>query len=201
VVADVADRRMGRAPALELLAVVVRKGFVVGRPKKATATLQSLDECSDAMRRLLLATLAREKLVANRDEQCVRVTKSFETEIGAETETERDLAAQLQDYYITHLPEVETPERRSVKLTYGTMGRRLSPEALKPRNKSFTWKAIKVLLRALKNGERFFHVPKDPEPDKELIKKELSAEDLEKCGLKLEQEDEFFIELNRTASV
>jgi hypothetical protein len=172
----------------------------VGRPKKATAVLSSLDECNDAMRRLLLATVTREKLIANRDEQCVRVAKSFETEIGEVAGMEQDLAAQLEEYYITHLPEVETPQRRSVNLTYGTMGRRLSPPALKPRNKSFTWKAIKVLLRGLANGERFFHVPTDPEPDKERIKKELSEEELAACGLKLEQDDEFFIELNRVVA-
>jgi len=118
------------------------------------------------------------------------VTKSFEAELAVATKAERDLLAQLSQYYVTHLNELETGGK-STKLTYGTMGRRLSPPALKPRNKSFTWKAIKVLLRAVEKRRAFFLTPKDPEPDKELIKKELSAEELEKCGLKIEQDDEF----------
>src|SRR5258708_16790603 len=98
------------------------------------------------MRNLLLATLARERLAANRDEQCVRVTKSFEAEIGAAVETERDLMAQLQEYWMTHLAEVEIPGKRSLVLTYGTMGRRLSPPSLNPRNKSIKWPPFPCLL-------------------------------------------------------
>jgi phage host-nuclease inhibitor protein Gam len=174
----------------------------LARPKKATVILGSIEECGEVMKRLLLATLTRERLENTQEQQRALVMQSFDSPIANAIEEEKELTAQLQQYYVTHLAEVEADgKRRSVQLAYGTMGRRWTPPALKPRNKSFTWAAIKALLRALNNSDRFFLPPKEPEINKELVKKDLSEEALAKCGLKLEQDEEFFIELDRTVSV
>ena len=82
-----------------------------------------------------------------------------------------------------------------VPLYWGLLGRKLPPPALKPLNRSWTWKAIGVKVRSV-FGSKYFTAT-EPTLDKDSIKAELSEADLKKCGLKLEQEEEFYYELNR----
>jgi len=124
-VARGAGRRMGRAPDLGLLAVKGGWAGVLGRPKKGSATLGSLVECTEAMRLLLLATLTRERLTANREEQRARVTKSFRSGTGCGHQGGARPIGAVVAVLRTHLNELETGGK-STKLTYGTMGRRLS---------------------------------------------------------------------------
>jgi phage host-nuclease inhibitor protein Gam len=166
----------------------------MARPKKTTATLASLTDCTDAMRRLLLATTKAEGIQAERDASMARLFKTYEAELASAVAQRTDLEAQLQQYYMTHLPEVEAA-KKSIELTYGVMGRRLSPPALKLANKSWTWRAALVALSA-RFKDRFV-LKREPEMDKDAVKAEIPEADLVLYGLKLDQEEKFYIELKR----
>ncbi len=168
----------------------------MGRPKKPTGTLKSIAECNDAMYRMLEFTIARERLIAQRDAAVAMVQTSYEKPLDNTASDIADIRAQLQAYYMSHLDEVELDGKRSIQLSYGIMGRRWSPPALALLNKSWKWDAVIVKLRALFAG-KYFHPPGEPKPDKDLIKSELTEEQLRECGLKIAQEEEFYVEPTR----
>ncbi len=167
----------------------------MARPKTPTKTLESIAECTAAMRELLNATLEQERLETDRDQAASAVMKSYEARIGRAAETRSDIEQQLQQYYLTHLKEVEKDGKKSISLTYGEMGRRLTPAALKLLNRAWTWAAVLAKLQ-----ERFkmkFVRVADPEVDKEKVKAEIAEADLAEFGLKLQQDEKFFVEVTR----
>ena len=167
----------------------------MARPNKATATLESMADCTDVMRRLLLVTTDLEKQQATRDAAMAGVSKSYEKAISGLIEQQGDLELQLQQYYMSHLAEVEHGGKKSIELTYGTMGRRLGSKALKLLNKSWTWPAALVAL-ANKFGNKYLRL-RDPEIDKDAVKAGIPEDELAVYGLKLEQGEDFFIDLKR----
>lgn len=164
----------------------------MARPRNTSAVLANLAECREAMRRLLLATIERERLEGERDRSIAKIVKGSEKEIAAEGEKEKDLTEQLRRYLLLHPPD----GKKSIDLEYGVMGTRTSPAALQPLNKAWKWATILAALKE-KFGARFLHMP-DPTVDKEAVKKEIADADLKQYGLKLESEEEFYIDLNRS---
>jgi phage host-nuclease inhibitor protein Gam len=167
----------------------------MARPKKASVTLASIEECTRAMRELLLATVDAEKLTAERDRAVAAILKGYETRLAGLAQKREDLELQLQTYYMAHLAELETDGRKSVALTYGIIGRRKSPAALRLLNKSWAWAAVREAIRA-KWGAGFLTAP-EPEVDKDKVKGEIPEEQLRDCGLKLHQDEKFYVELAR----
>jgi len=171
----------------------------MARPKKTTVTLGSIEECQQAMRRLLLATLEIEQVTAAREEAAAAAMRPYDKRLEMETERAKDLEVQLQQYYMTHLADLEKDGRKSVKLLYGVMGRRLGNKALKLANKSWTWEAVREAIRA-KWGTGFLSFA-DPEVDRDKVKTEMPEERLAECGLKLTQDAKFYAEPDRAAEV
>ncbi len=171
----------------------------MARPRKTSRTLASLQDCDDAMCALKIAVLSRGAAEAARDKAVAAITEKYDPEISAQVNLAKDLELQLKNYYMTHLAEVEKDGKKSVALAHGVMGRRKSPGKLQPLNKAWTWEAVLVKLRE-KYKDKFLR-KHEPEPDKEAIKKaELSADDLEACGLKIEANEDFYAEPSRTAT-
>lgn len=168
----------------------------MGRPRKASAVLRTSEECNDAMRRLGLAQIEREKWQGALDLAISEAKKKYEARIAAAEAQAKDLEMQLQQWYLGHVEEYERDGRRSVALLYGVMGRRTSPPALKLLNKSWTWAAVLAKLRD-KFGGKFLRL-REPEVDKDQVKQELAPERLREFGLRLEQEEVFYAEPDRT---
>ncbi len=168
----------------------------MARPRKTSVVLRSVQECEDTMRRLKEATVERERLEAERDKRVADLVASYTKDITDQKDVEADLTLQLQNYYLAHTNELETDGRKSYKLTHGVMGRRLGKAALRLLNKAWTWAAVITKLRE-KHGMKYIRTA-DPEVDKEAVKKaKLSAEALKECGLKIEQDEEFYVEIDR----
>jgi phage host-nuclease inhibitor protein Gam len=168
----------------------------MARPKKASAVLTSLDECTAAMRKLALPDADHAVLQGELDRAIAALKKDYEKRLGALEEKRDDLELQLRNYYMSHLAEIEMDGRRSIKLLYGTMGRRWSAPALKLLNKSWTWAAVKDLV-ATALGSAYLRIA-EPELDKEKLKTELSEEQLTAVGLKIDQTETFYVEIDRT---
>ena len=164
----------------------------MARPKKAGMTLGSIDDCTQAMGDLLQAVTDLEVLTAERDMAVAAAGAKFEP-IMDDAKTRRDtLQAALRDYYMAHVDELEKDGRRSIQLTNGRMGRRLAPPKLGLLNRSWTWGVVLVRLRE-RFGSRFLRL-RDPEIDKDLVKAELTGEELTALGMKLDQDETFYAE-------
>jgi phage host-nuclease inhibitor protein Gam len=168
----------------------------VARPRKASNTLESIEECRTAMRTLLIATTNLEKVKAEKDAAVARLGKTYERDMARFVEEKADIELQLQQYYMAHLSEVEREGKKSIDLQYGVMGRWLGKPTLKLLNKAWTWAASLVKLRE-SFGNRFLRMP-DPEINKDLVKAEIAAEQLGEFGLKIHQEEDFYVDLNRS---
>ena len=171
----------------------------MARPRKTSETLNSIEECQEAMRCLKLAAIEQERLEGARDVKVTRITEEYAPDIAAQVTARANVELALQNYYMAHLAELETDGKKSVQLTHGVMGRRLGNSALKVLNKSWTWESIVTRLREV-YGARFIRKP-EPEVDKVAIKKaDLPAADLAVCGLKMQQDENFYAEPDRTAT-
>jgi phage host-nuclease inhibitor protein Gam len=138
----------------------------------------------------------RESNVAARDQAISVIIKQYDPEIAQLDGSEKDLTLQLQSYYMENLGEVEKDGRKSVQLTHGILGRRLTPPALKLANKSWTWSAVLASVQTML-GKKYITFA-DPKLDKEAIKKaDLPADDLRKCGLVIDQDEAFYAETFR----
>jgi phage host-nuclease inhibitor protein Gam len=168
----------------------------MARPRKPNGKLDSIAECEEAMRELRESVIKQERWVAMRDLGIAQITEQYLPGIAAEIALRADLELQLQNYYMAHLDELEVDGKKSVQLTHGVMGRRLGSPALKVLNKSWTWESILTRLREV-YGARFIRKP-EPEVDKVAIKKaNLPADDLKACGLKIQQDEDFYAEPER----
>jgi len=171
----------------------------MARPRKTSETLDSIDECQEAMRCLKLAAIEQERLEGARDVKVTRITEEYAADIALQVTARANVELALQNYYMAHLEELEKDGKKSVQLTHGVMGRRLGTPALRLLNKSWTWEVVLARLGEAW-GKRFIRMA-DPEPDKAAIKKaDLTADQLKVVGLKIEQGENFYAEPDRTAT-
>jgi hypothetical protein len=155
--------------------------------------LQSIEECDAAMYRLLIATLEREKLECARDAQVAAAQKIFALDIDKAVKAQAEEEARLQQFYLTHLEICEAGGRKSLRLNYGVMGRRASPEALRLANKSWTWAAVLTKLQSMFPGQ--FVRLAEPEIDKDKVKADFERGMLADFGMKIERGETFYAEL------
>jgi phage host-nuclease inhibitor protein Gam len=164
----------------------------MARPKKSSMELLSLDECTRAMGKLLTVTLQLEKLIANRDLGVAQVQASYEKPLDALRAEASDLELAMQNYYMSHVSDIEKGGKKSLQLQNGIMGRKLSPAKLVLLNKSWTWASVLTKLR-IGFGDRFIRQA-DPEVAKDTIKAELPEGQMADYGLKLHQDENFYAE-------
>jgi len=154
--------------------------------------LTSIADCEDAMRRLLLDIVKLESLEASRDRDVALAMALYQPGIELVTTHQEQLEMQLLQYYLTHSAEIEKDGKKSLQLTNGVIGIRLSPASLKLLNKKWKWEIVLAKLR-LVFGVKFERTA-PPEADKDLIKKEIPADQLKDFGLKLSQDETFYAE-------
>jgi hypothetical protein len=165
----------------------------------AAPVLDSLPAVNAAMYRLLLATVRREKLVAERDEKIAAIQKERGPWIDKAAAEILSYETQIQAYYVANRELLEQG-KKSVQLSNGLMGMSTpSNPALVPLNEKWTWEAIAAKVKELWK-KKYFHAPKPPGLDKVKLKKSLDEKQLAKCGLKLDTSETFYYELNRLAN-
>jgi phage host-nuclease inhibitor protein Gam len=164
----------------------------VARPRKASVELQSIEECTTAMGDLAVTQQRLKRLLADRDLEISTLTAAAEPAIDIERKWAMELETRLCVYYHLHLSELEKDGKRSVQLATGVMGRRLGPPKLTPLNRNWTWDAVRAKVQAL-FGVQYLRQA-DPELDKDALKKDLVPEQLHECGMKLAQDEKFYVE-------
>jgi hypothetical protein len=160
------------------------------------SNVQMIGFIDGKLRRLLEVTLQQEARIAERDSEIQAVHAVFAGALakgGAEIAT---LTEQLEVFYGKHPAE---DGRKSIQFAHGLIGVR-SPAhpALVPLSDRWPWDKIERKLRRVFKL-RFFHKPKPPGIDKVKVKRDLSVEQLATLGMKLDDTEHFYVELNRLA--
>ena len=164
----------------------------------AVVVLDSLDSVDSVLYRLQRATLKHERLVAERDLEIAPIAKRYAAGIESAAADIALFKSQIEVYCRAH-PECFEPGKKSIQLQHGLVGLRApSQAALVPLTAKWSWKKIEAKVRKLWK-RKYFHKPKPPGIDKVKIKKELDAQALAQCGLKLDDTETFYLELNRLA--
>lgn len=125
-----------------------------------------------------------------------KIKEKFEEETK-QSKTEREmLVEELQNYAILNKKEFE--KQRSKNMTFGTIGFRTTPPKVAQLNRKYTVKTSIELLKKLFTGKYLRTVE---EMNKEEILTDYSMnkindEKLASVGLKVDQDDRFYFEIN-----
>jgi len=149
--------------------------------EEADAALRAIGEIAILVERK--EGQANKKINEIKDHLAEELNPSFARKARMETDLEEFLGAHKGDL----------GETRSRKLNFGTLGFRKSPGKLKLLSKQ-TWAKVVQTLREMKQ-DLFLRFP-DPEPDKEALKG-ADPEFLKKVGLKVQEDDNFWYEVDR----
>jgi phage host-nuclease inhibitor protein Gam len=126
-----------------------------------------------------------------RDEAIQAVQAEYGPGIGElKVQIEAELA-RAEKYAATHRDELFPGEKKSNETEMAAYGWRVGNPTLKPLNRSWTWRAIVEALER-KFGDRFLRVSK--EADKDVIKAQMEPEQMEKVGLRIVQDETFWVE-------
>jgi phage host-nuclease inhibitor protein Gam len=128
------------------------------------------------------------------DQQVIKIREQQAEQLQKLTE-KRDLCFdRIQDYAEDNAKMFVA--KRSVDLSHGTIGFRTGTPKLKLVSKRFTWASVTELL----SDKLPAYVRKIMEPAKDKIiadRDKIDVEKLEKCGITIDQEEKFFIELKK----
>lgn len=98
-------------------------------------------------------------------------------------------------YCQTHRKEL-FPEKKSIDTLLAVVGFRTNPPSIEKRSKKDTWDQIALRLAGLDWGDTYIREP-DPEVNKRQLiddRAKLSDEQLQAAGIRIEQDEDFYIE-------
>jgi len=168
----------------------------MGRPRKVTRVLASVEEAQEALRKYKLSMLTTEQLDAAREEAKTAIDERYGKQISLEVCVQKELHAQLEAYWNEHKPSGDAAVKH-LELVHGVIGSRREPEVLKPANKAWNWKEIFAAVRTKWPGR--FVSQAEPQLDREALRKAgFSADELREVGLKTFQGEKFYIDLDRS---
>ena len=131
------------------------------------------------------------------NEDVAKAQKAYSAQIAKTLEEIAGIQTQIETTYTANRTALEIDGAKGVQLQHGFLGFRLpSNPALVPLNDKWTWKKILVALKKTWKT-KYLLKPKAPGPDKVTIKKDLDAEQLAKHGMKLDDAENFYLELSR----
>ena len=139
------------------------------------------------------------------------IERDQEKEITAIRQRYRTPLAEMDRYLLLETTWVETwartnpdvfPEKRSLTCTHATIGFRTGPPRVDRASRRWTWSEIAQKLGELAWGRRYLRQPA-PEVNKEALladRAELAPAELRKIGIKIVQDERFFITPHSAAS-
>ena len=169
------------------------------RIKISLPQLVTRDDAEAAMNELALAVNNQRRLITQRDALVLKVNNQFESPLG---ELDADIKAKtdtLRAWAEAH-PEEFPKNRKSLDLSAGVLGFRTGTPKLTLLSRAFTWDKVLALLSASATWAGFIRTKQ--EVDKEVILGAYSQaadqrafdEDIRALGLKVTQDESFFVE-------
>jgi phage host-nuclease inhibitor protein Gam len=166
----------------------------IQHPSQPTApTIQNRQELDAVIENIIQLQLDRADIERDQDREITEVRQKYRAPLA---EMDRYLLLEttwVETWARTH-PDV-FPEKRSLACTHATIGFRVTPPRIDRASRKWTWTEIASKLSDLAWGRRYLRQPA-PEVNKEAIladRAELAATELRKVGIKIVQEERFFI--------
>ena len=174
------------------------------RIKVALLMIKSREEAEAVMNELATAANEKRSLIALRDGEVLEINSRFEKDLaGCEAVLSR--TTDTLRAWAEATPEAFAKDCKSLKLVCGTLGFRSGMPRLALLSRAFNWAKVLDLFRATGWGRAFIRTKQEPDKEAVLImcRKVKSADRvatiLKKRGLKIEQDESFFIEPDLTA--
>ena len=163
--------------------------------------LQSRDDAEMAMNDLALVIANKNQRVAIRDAEVLKINEAHAVTLAKFDEAIASYTQQLQHWAESN-PAQFPKDRKSLKMTSGTLGFRTGTRKLVLFSRAWNWE--KVLKRLQEVATKF--VRSKPEIDKDallsdyasFVDKSAAAARLSNWGLKVTQDESFFIEPDLT---
>lgn len=128
---------------------------------------------------------------ARRDKEIQAVNEKYKAEIDP-LENQRDLTLKLaEEYADENRTELLPKDTKSAESTQAVFGYKLGNPTMKTLSKKWNWEKVTDALKSV-YGARFIRTKE--EPDKEKLRSELNDAQLAEVGLRVDQEDRFFVE-------
>lgn len=151
---------------------------------------------------------------SNMELELTNIRKKYTTELAELIEKNTEAYQKLQAYYEGKKEEL-FPRKKSIDTIHGKIGFQMGQPSVKPISKSYTWESIKTLvkeflpeyLRTVEEvnkeallADRDNTISVEMNPELEHVEEELRPKVstlYAKCGIKIHQEERFFIELKQ----
>jgi phage host-nuclease inhibitor protein Gam len=163
-------------------------------PSQPTApAIQNRQQLDAVVENIIQLQHHRAELEGEQDREITAIRQKYRTPL-----------AEMERYLLLETNWVETwaranpdafPDKRSLTCTHATIGFRVSPPRVERASRKWTWSEIALKLSELAWGRRYLRQPA-PEVNKEALladRIELAAAELKKVGVKIVQEERFFI--------
>lgn len=168
------------------------------REKKVILNGVTSEQMETAMAEYASADARLEKINAGMDEQFTRIREKNADEISALT-TKKEKAFEVVQAFALENREELFAKKKSMDGAHGTFGFRTGTPKLKTL-KGYTWAAALNLIKEFLPA--YVRTKEEPEKDKLLADRNVAdvAENLERCGIEVVQDETFFIELKKEES-
>jgi phage host-nuclease inhibitor protein Gam len=165
------------------------------REKKVIYSGITSEEMESAFAEYAAADARLAKINATMDEQFTRIREKYQDEISTLTEIKEKNFEVVRAFAQENRDELFS-KKKSMETAHGMFGFRTGTPKLKTL-KGFTWGAVLNLLKEFLPG--YVRVIEEPAKDKLLADRELPgvADNMEKCGIEVVQDEVFFIELKK----
>ncbi len=164
----------------------------MNKAEKKLAAGMSREQVEEVVREMCLARARLDEQQARLNEELARVRTHYEqalSELGQRYEALEEQAHVWADGH----PE-EFVAKRALAMVHGTLGYRTGMPQLKT-VKGVTWDKALALLKA--NLPHYVRVREEPDKEALLADREVLGDDLRTLGLRVEQAERFFVEVNR----
>jgi phage host-nuclease inhibitor protein Gam len=158
--------------------------------KSLTAAIQTRGEAEERMRDLATAASFRISLIADMDAEILAIKKQYEADIAGQDALVKQAADDLEAWALANPAFFEKP--KSIAFLSGTMGFRTGTPKLALLNRKWNWETVTSAVENLLPN----FIRNKPEVDKDAIlsQRDELAEFLPLVGLKVTQDEGFYIE-------
>jgi phage host-nuclease inhibitor protein Gam len=160
----------------------------------AQPTIQTRQELDAVVENVVQLQLERAALERDQEQEIAAVRQRFRAPL-AELDRYLFLETTWVENWARTNPDAFTDEKRSLACTHAVIGFRVSPPRVDRASRKWNWTDIASKLGDIAWGRRYLRQPA-PEVNKEALladRAELDAAELRKCGVKIVQEERFFI--------
>lgn len=164
----------------------------------AAPTIQNRHQLDAVVENIVQLQLDHDELRRTQDQEITEIRRKYRTSL-----------AEVERYLVIETSWVETwarnnpdafGENQSLDCTHAAIGFRVTPCRVERASRRWTWSAISSKLADVAWGRRYLRVP-PPEVNKEALladRAELSATELRQVGIKIIQDERFFITPHRS---